>query len=253
MQLPMSTAMLPQWLSASFGVAVLLIVIVAAYRRVASKRPPSCVVVHCDDWVYMHAMHDLLASNDDGPVKREVSLPVTLLPHLLYGSKESARDVDRLRELGVTHIVNAAGRAGTHRDVGFAAAGISVLRLDAEDEEGYPILAPRHLDACRRHVAAARRAGGRCLVHCVAGINRSGALCAAEVMLHDGRPLLDAVAHCAAARGHAFLWNRSFRAQLVVLARERGCLGPRPQGVSNEPFALPKPRPNPAAAFGRLG
>ena len=36
------------------------------------------------------------------------ALPVVILPHLLLGDAQSAWDVEKLRALGVTHVLNAA-------------------------------------------------------------------------------------------------------------------------------------------------
>ena len=43
----------------------------------------------------------------------------------------------------------------------------------------------------------------RCLVHCAAGINRSGFIAGAELLLHTRLPLLEVVARLRAARGVA--------------------------------------------------
>ena len=41
----------------------------------------------------------------------------------------------------------------------------------------------------------------RCLVHCAAGINRSGFVAGAALLLHTRLPVLEAVARLRAARG----------------------------------------------------
>ena len=100
-------------------------------------------------------------------------------------------------------------------------AGIVTKEIAADDEEGFPIL-ERHLPAVRAFVGSAREAGGACLVHCVAGINRSGVLVAATHLLEQRSAVLHAVAHCRRQRGSCFLWNESFQEQLVALARREG-------------------------------
>ena len=200
---------------------------------------------------WLKAMRDQLArrQRDDA---RPPKLPVELLPHLVYGDRQCAADRARLRELGVTHVLNCAGAAGdVRRDPRQTLDGVSYLSLDADDEEGYPIIR-RHLAAARAHIRAAEACGGRCLVHCVAGINRSGVLCAAELMLRARVPVLEAVALCRRARGSAFLWNESFQEQLVALAREEGLLGARPEGYDDAPLAPRGVKPKPAAALAAL-
>ena len=200
---------------------------------------------------WLKAMRDQLAQrqHDDAQPPK---LPVELLPHLVYGDRKCAADHSRLRELGVTHVLNCAGAAGDVRRDGAALDGVSYLTLEADDEEGYPMIR-RHLGAARAHIRAAEAGGGRCLVHCVAGVNRSGVLCAAEYMLRARVPVLEAVARCRRARGRAFLWNESFQEQLVVLAREEGLLGARPEGYDDAPLAPPRcVKPKPAAALAAL-
>ena len=47
------------------------------------------------------------------------------------------------------------------------------------------------------------------VVHCHAGINRSGVIAAALMMLRTNSSVLETVAHCRRQRGNAFLWNRT--------------------------------------------
>lgn len=154
----------------------------------------------------------------------EPELPVTLLPHLLLGDQFSAWDAERLVALGVTHVVNCAG-AAARGPLDHAALGIDYCVLEAEDDVAYDILQHRAQVAERAH--RCREQGGRCLLHCSAGINRSGALAAAEMMVSEQRPLLETVARLQAARGDV-LRNRSFRIALVRLARDEGLLGALP-------------------------
>ena len=61
------------------------------------------------------------------------------------------------------------------------------------------------------------------LVHCIAGVNRSGVLAAAYVMQSRRWPLLRALRHCLEARG-PILWNETFRKQLFEFAKREGLL-----------------------------
>mmetsp|Transcript_46315 Transcript_46315/g.92870 ORF Transcript_46315/g.92870 Transcript_46315/m.92870 type:complete len:121 (+) Transcript_46315:480-842(+) len=86
----------------------------------------------------------------------------------------------------------------------------------------------KHLSEAREFIAAARDSGGKCVVHCVAGINRSGVTVAAEHMLTTRQNVLEVVAHCRKQRGNVFLSNKSFQEELVALARAHDLLGPKP-------------------------
>ena len=140
--------------------------------------------------------------------RRQQQLPCEILPHLFLSDAKGARDIGRLQELGITRVLNAAGPAARGPADDYTAAGITVKEFDAEDESGYPML-KTHLQASREFVEDARRKGGKVVIHCVAGINRSGVLVAAELMLFKRIPVLEAVAHCRRQRGNAFLWNKT--------------------------------------------
>lgn len=157
----------------------------------------------------------------------QVKLPVQIMPHLLLGDKMCARDVVRLRELGVTHVLNAAGQDGVNSEIDFDALGIKHANVDGKDVPGYPML-ERHLGFSRSFIKAAFDSGGRCLVHCLHGKNRSAVLVAAEVMLHEQISVLEAVSLCRRERGSSFLTNESFQLELVELASRHYLLGPRP-------------------------
>jgi len=174
--------------------------------------------------------------------------PIEIAPALYLSDARRAHDVALLRGSQITHVLNVAGRAAQGPAAEYEAAGINVLNIEADDEEGYPMLA-RHLADCRSFIAAARSANGRCLVHCVAGINRSGVVVAAEKMLSERLPVLEVVRHCRRQRGNIFLCNESFAESLVALARKEGLLGPEPEPESSLPqpatgdHASERPRP----------
>lgn len=123
------------------------------------------------------------------------------------------------------------------------------LGIAAEDEEGYDLLS--HFEAARAFIDSVHASGGKVLVHCAAGINRSGLVVVCYAMEHRGWKLLDAVRHvhkrCGLelAVGNAraipdpnlyvpthpptrrgpLLTNCGFQHQLVKWARDRGRLG----------------------------
>jgi hypothetical protein len=172
-------------------------------------------------------------------------LPVEVVePYLLLGDARSAADVAELQRLGVTHVFNCAGAAASAPcgPAAFAHAGIALAEVSGEDVEGYPML-ELHLGALRAHCAAARAAQGRCLVHCVAGWNRSAVLACAELMIQGRVPVLQAVARVRSVRGRQALCNESFQEQLVRLARAEGLLGPAPGEPGGPTSVVPPRRP----------
>jgi len=165
--------------------------------------------------------------------KAQTQLPVPIgLPAtgLFLGDAQCARNIPRLRELGITAIVNVAGPASQNFDLDreYLSHGINVLRLKAEDEEGYPILA-LHLETVQNQLQTWRNGSEskqrNVLIHCTAGINRSGVLVAALLMGLEHKNVLETVKHIRERRGNCFLWNKSFQEQLVAHARQLGLLG----------------------------
>ena len=180
---------------------------------------------------YLLPWHTKLQQMLDSHVD-EPELPVRILPHLLLSSHDEAINVDLLRCKGVTHVLRLNAAHAPEEEpwqnallADYAEAGISYSALNTKDEIGYDMR--QHLGAARASIRSAREAGGCCLVHCAAGINRSGFIAAAERMLHNEEPVLEAVGYCKHARG-TLLDNASFRLQLLEVAREHDLLGPRP-------------------------
>jgi hypothetical protein len=196
------------------------------------------------DSPYIVAMREIL----EVPCSVSVDLPVKIMPHLFLGDKRSAGDPHLLDALGITHVLNVAGRYGVAeagRD--HLSTSSHYLQIDAADEEDYPIL-PRHYREASAFIRRARDAGGRCLIHCYAGINRSGCLAVAELMCSERLPLLESVHRVKEARG-VLLSNEGFQAQLVTFARAQGWLGPAPVGVAPQHVARRPKRRSAAEAL----
>ena len=171
-------------------------------------------------------------------------LPVQIMPHLLLGDRACATKVGLLVERGVTAILSVGPRATDGVQRSYAEAGITYKHIPAEDEEGYPLVR-LHQHAASSFIRAVLREGGRCLIHCVAGINRSGTLAAAELMLHERLPVLEAVQRCKEAR-RVILSNHSFQCQLVALARQQGLLGDCPMCTTARGSLVNRPVHKPA-------
>jgi len=164
----------------------------------------------------------IVQSSPSGLQGRE-HLPCELDPCLFLGGLEEARDVAKLKSKGITHVLNMAGgpdfdgeRAARPQD-----SGLVHLDLPAEDHRTYPLF-ERHFDACRAFYNGCSDASGKMLIHCQAGINRSGAM-AIALLVGQGAParsLLECVRHVHSARG-TVCSNRGFQVQLAKFVRER--------------------------------
>jgi GNAT superfamily N-acetyltransferase len=179
-----------------------------------------------------------------GGERRWQGRPGRVRSYLLVGSLEMAADRKMLAGLGVTHVLNCCGTADLREEEGYSVAtgltkscacreyferggdGLApceYLRLSAIDEPGYPLLAT-HGEPAHAFISGARAAGGVCFVHCVAGRNRSVALCVAHLLM-SGMSLIRAISIVGSCRPQC-LGNEGFLLQLAQLARVCGGLCP---------------------------
>jgi len=189
---------------------------------------------------------DWAAGLDDDERREEVRrmhrLPVDVTPNLYLGDAGCAADLERLKGLGITHVLNCA--AGETRDLRavYLQHGIQSISVAAKDNENCALL-DGHADVEAFLVKA--RASGRVLVHCVQGLNRSG-LVVAAALVRDGVNVIDAVRILRKRRGNDALSNTNFQRRLVRYAARRGRLGPVPDvEVSEARAAAPAPAPPP--------
>ncbi|CAN0024558.1 unnamed protein product, partial [Ectocarpus sp. 12 AP-2014] len=99
--------------------------------------------------------------------------PSLVSPHICIGAREDARNLEALKELGVTHILNCAKQLPSSHPREFVHARLELA--DTSEQELAPfqkagISFLRQVEDC----------GGRALVHCIAGCSRSVSI----VLLH---------------------------------------------------------------------
>ena len=152
--------------------------------------------------------------------------PAQLLHHLYLGDYSDANSVGLLKELGITHILNCAG-AHTTKDKSplFCRAGnngiIVYRQFEADDSKTYEI--SQHFEEATQFIDAAKDTGGKVLVYCARGMNRSAAICVAYMMTKRKTKLLETVRNVKNLRGK-ILSNTAFQKQLIRYAYMLGCL-----------------------------
>ena len=150
-----------------------------------------------------------------------------VIPGFLWlGSKQDACDADFLLRNNITFVLNCAGAGARGTPADFAC---EYEQLNAVDDYQFQIIrrsSGQGLNFLRQAAASALAgagsgvgSGGRVLVHCMSGVNRSAAIVAAYLMREHGKSALEAVRQLAAVRPQV-LTNSSFVEQLVQFQLE---------------------------------
>jgi protein-tyrosine phosphatase len=148
--------------------------------------------------------------------------PTKILDYLYIGSYCDANNPQYLQILGITHVLNCAA-SQSHPDRCPYSADTGILwyeGIPALDKDTYDML--QHADKACAFIKKAR-VGGKVLVHCTMGVNRSAVLVACYLIGMLRMTLLHAVKMLRETRG-TVLHNVGFQKQLVAYAKRKGQL-----------------------------
>jgi protein-tyrosine phosphatase len=106
--------------------------------------------------------------------------PNQITSYLWVGSVDDANDIERLQELGISHILNSAKQIEPPKDAEELFIYKKISMVDTPEEN---LLA--FLPEAFEFIKEAKESGGCILVHCVAGISRSVAITAAWLMEYE--------------------------------------------------------------------
>lgn len=199
-----------------------------------------------EDWPWVNAIRDpevldwrqfFEENQQHSTALLQSTEPAEILPWLFLSSGEGARDVCKLKAVGITDVLNCTGHPMLPKS-DYDAATINVRIISSEDEEGYPML-KTHLKSTIDWIKEIKSSNNqsKILIHCHAGINRSGVLVAALHLLETRIGVCDTVKAIRIKRGNMYLTNESFQSQLVAFARKEGLLGSEP-GISYKILTL---------------
>ena len=217
-----------------------------------SKQEEVVYEISLDDWPWLWAIWDSECLDwkrglDDDEIQetalRQAKLPVPIITDSLYvGNAFSVSSIETLKDNGITAVLNMAGPMALKRKTiqAYRNNGIQYKRIDGLDEDDYPLLQKHWLEASD-FITFTTKNGGKCVVHCVAGRNRSVLIVAAYYMLSKRTNVLETVQHVRKQRGNIALWNEGFQAQLVALARKHDLLGPAPGTDGSIVTKIPPP------------
>uniref|UniRef100_A0A8C5PUG1 Dual specificity protein phosphatase n=1 Tax=Leptobrachium leishanense TaxID=445787 RepID=A0A8C5PUG1_9ANUR len=115
-------------------------------------------------------------------------------PKLYLGDAFTARDKSVLRELGITHILNAASgryRINTGPEF-YKDLNIDYYGVEADDDANFNM--STYFYPAAQFISAGLQCNkGKVLVHCAMGISRAASLVLAFLMISEGLSLLDAL------------------------------------------------------------
>ena len=174
---------------------------------------------------YLEKMKAILTAPRKGS-RKSSDMPAELLDFLYIGNRDEARTPYLLKLLKITHVLNCAGRPGDYPDRNNpydpeTTGVVAYEQFEALDNDGYQML--KHFRKARKFIDDARDTGGHVLVHCELGVNRSGCICIAYMMLEQGITLLQALRRIKMERP-VVLCNEGFQRELIDFARDHDLL-----------------------------
>ncbi|GAB1607565.1 dual specificity protein phosphatase 4-like [Argonauta hians] len=154
----------------------------------------------------------LLDSYLDKPSTSYLVHPVEILPHVFLGDHCHARNIDLLKKLGMTAVINVSSSCSNYFPNDFR-----YLTIPVEDSQ-YADLSSWFQQAIT-FIDQEKSVGGRVLVHCHAGVSRSATVCLAYLMQYDGLGL-DSAFEYVQSRRSVISPNLNFMKQLQDFEKE---------------------------------
>ena len=177
---------------------------------------------------YFNAINSVIHSPDDF----YIPCHATKLDDCLYlGSIEDAKNVDLLKQNNITYIINTVdddAKSDTKSDDTSHSEdtksenpmyddSFKYMGFSSEDAMEYPIM--DHFEDTHAFIEKARENNAKCLIHCMRGVNRSGALATAHIMVKNKIGPITATQIVYKKRG-MLLTNPSFVSDLLRYARD---------------------------------
>ena len=148
--------------------------------------------------------------------------PSKIFDFLYIGCDENAKDLEEIKDYGFTHVINcAADFVETGLKYYQSTSVVKYIEFWADDDYEYDMM--QHFPEAFEFIEDARKNDGKVLIHCVAGINRSGVLTSAYYMMHKEVGPITATRFVRKQRS-PHLNNGNFIKQLVQHANVVGLL-----------------------------
>merc|ERR1712226_393829 len=147
------------------GAFSLIVVINLLNRKVMAVVPAEEPLANVRSWNLLEFM------SDDGSYAK-------LKPYLFVGSEDLSRNKDKLKEIGITHIINLATYCPNSFPDDFTYLQIKIFDMPEKDIK-------QHFQQIIDFIEGGRTSGGSVYVHCNAGISRAPTSCIAYLMWKD--------------------------------------------------------------------
>ncbi|XP_065111714.2 dual specificity protein phosphatase 3b isoform X2 [Paramisgurnus dabryanus] len=149
-----------------------------------------------DDYeVSVQQLNDLL-TDENGDFHMPSKNFNEVYPRILLGNQSVATNINRLQQLGVTHILNAAeGVSDMHVNTGaefYSSTGMIYHGVPAFDTDHFDLSV--YFEEASKFIQTALTMKGKVYVHCQKGYSRSAALVIAYLMLYHRMNVHTAVA-----------------------------------------------------------
>ncbi|XP_061177534.1 dual specificity protein phosphatase 14-like isoform X2 [Saccostrea echinata] len=134
----------------------------------------------------------------------------------LFLSSAAAVKTDRVRNFGITNIINL-----TLEIPNLNLPNLECIQIHIEDAPQARLSA--YFDRCADKINQVHMRGGRTLVHCVAGVSRSATICMAYLIKYHRMTLEQAYQHCKKRRPvvhpNAGFWRQLIEYERRLLGR----------------------------------
>eukprot|EP01084_Bolivina_argentea_P082265 148950_1 len=99
---------------------------------------------------------------------------------LWLGGIDSAYNIESMKELGINYVLNCAS---DDIDINYEEHSIELYAIKAKDSLDYNIM--KEMEQCIKFINKCKNNNGKILIHCVAGRNRSAAVCCAYLIYNE--------------------------------------------------------------------
>ncbi|GAB1602562.1 dual specificity protein phosphatase 10-like [Argonauta hians] len=109
-----------------------------------------------------------------------------ILPFLYLGNERDASNLQMLRELDITYILNVTSHVRPH----FESQGIQYMTIPVSDSSHQNLR--KYFDSAIEYIDEAKSKGAKVLIHCQAGVSRSATVTIAYLLKHSTLSMTDA-------------------------------------------------------------